>query len=144
MKHKNVPRMVKCMSDHDGFTYLAAPYSHPDQAVRDWRVSQILIATANLLNKGELVFSPIGHTYELERLVKPELSNDHSFWMRLDITVLRHAHSLTVLTLPGWTESRGVRQEIALAKACGMPVRYIDVNGHADNLATYFAYGEAT
>jgi hypothetical protein len=108
-----------------GFTYLACPYSHPEQEVRDWRVQQVLKATANLMNDGWLVFSPIGHTYQLEPLLKPELGQSHDFWMKQDIALLRHASSLTVLMLPGWLQSTGVDEEIHIAKMCNIPIFYI-------------------
>lgn len=113
--------------DNSGFIYLASPYSHPEESVRDFRVEQVFLAAAELLNDGIIVFSPIIHTYQLEQRIDPELAQDHSFWMRMDIAVLKHAARLVVLRLPGWEQSKGVAEEIAVAHACHIPVSFYEV-----------------
>jgi len=106
----------------DGFIYLASPYSHPDKAVREERVAAVQHETVKLMEEGYNVFCPIAHTYPLEGLVRVD---EHGFWMKQDIAVLRKAEALLVLCLPGWENSAGVTEEIAFAVGHGIDVVYL-------------------
>jgi hypothetical protein len=114
------------MNDNTGLIYLAQPYSHPDERVRALRTELGFVMTARLMNSGYTVFSPIVHTHLLESRLRRELAEDHDFWMKQDIAILRHCAELVVLTLPGWEESKGVAEEIAVAQACGIPITYME------------------
>ena len=103
----------------DGLIYIAQPYSHEDPAMREWRYQQALKVAARLMLQGWAVFSPIAHTHPIERETGKQ---SHDFWLRQDIAVLRHAAKLVVLMLPGWKESKGVAEEIAVAKANKIPI----------------------
>ena len=115
------------MSMNNGFVYLAQPYSHPRQSVRDWRVAQGLIVTAKLMAAGLDVFSPVSHTSQLEKYLPNKLVKNHAFWMKQDIAILRHASELRVLMLPGWKKSKGVRKEIRIAKECLIKISYMEL-----------------
>lgn len=104
--------------------YLAAPYTHDDTKVRLSRVSKVKKATVKLFNSGFTVFSPISYTHQFEKLIAPRLRT-HGFWMRQDIAVLRHCNVVAVLTLDGWELSRGVAEEIQLAKELHIPIVYL-------------------
>jgi len=103
--------------------YLASPYSHPDPAVREQRFDTACAAAALLLRDGYLVFSPIAHSHPLTRFGLPL---DWEFWERFDRQHLERCSELIVLMLPGWTSSRGVLAEIAIARELGLPVRYLE------------------
>jgi hypothetical protein len=45
-------------------------------------------------------------------------------WIDFDLPFMDAAAECVVLTLPGWTESRGVAREIAHFTAQGKPVRF--------------------
>jgi hypothetical protein len=74
------------------------------------------------MEKGYVVFSPIAHSHGISRFVK---NHDHDFWMDQDLPFLNHADKMIVLTLPGWEESRGIKQEIEWAKAKNIPIEYM-------------------
>ena len=103
--------------------YLAAPYSHPDPAVRQQRYEMTCHATAALLRTGHTVFSPIVHSHPL---VAYGLPTEWSFWSRQDQTFLEIADAVIVLTLHGWRESVGVREEMRLAEAMGIPIAFVE------------------
>lgn len=108
----------------DGLIYLASPYSHADEAVREERFRAVCQASAGLMAQGHLIFSPIAHTHPIALAGK--LPTDFRFWRRYDETMLRAAGELWVLMLPGWHVSAGVREEIAFMDALGRPVRYVN------------------
>jgi len=94
--------------------------------VREARYHAALRAVAKLMSDGKVMFSPIAHTHPVDQYVPRELATKHEFWMSMDIPILRHAAELIVLTLPGWDLSRGVAEEMSVAKEEGIPVGFME------------------
>lgn len=107
--------------------YLASPYSHPDPEVRQQRFTDVCRAAGRLmLQIGEVIYSPIAHGHSVAE-VCPEIdAMDAEFWMRQCIGMLRNADALFVLKLDGWRESRGVAEELEIARAFGIPVKFVE------------------
>jgi hypothetical protein len=103
--------------------YLASPYSHDVSAVREMRFRRACWATAELMKRGENVFSPIVHSHPL---VVHGLPNTWEFWQRVDRDYLEHCEQLVVLMLDGWRESVGVQAEIAIAREFHLPIEFLD------------------
>jgi hypothetical protein len=101
--------------------YLASPYSDPDPSVCEARFDATCRATAELLRRGVLVFSPVVHSHPLVRF---QLPTSWDYWGVYDRAYLRLCDRLTVLTLDGWRESRGVQAEIDLAIDMDLPIAY--------------------
>lgn len=106
------------------YTYLAAPYSHPDPAVRQRRVDEVLVVGARLASTGEVVFCPTPHGHALS--LAGDLPITHAFWMPQCLAFLRHAQKVKVLMLDGWQASVGIGMEIRAAAVLGIPVEYIE------------------
>ncbi len=112
--------------------YLCTPYSHEDPAVSQARFEQINRIAAELIMDGNVVYSPISHTHPI--VMTGLLSDDADgtnvanweFWEDQDKPFLDWCDQVWVYMADGWQESRGVSEEIRLAKAAGKPVRYID------------------
>jgi len=100
--------------------YLASPYSHAGQVVREERYRAACRATARLLRDGRLVFSPIVHGHPLTAYGLP---GDWEFWQQYALWHLERCDELVVLTLDGWRQSLGVQSEIRHAGELGKPVR---------------------
>ena len=107
------------------FAYLAAPYTHENPAVRDLRYRMINAFAARLMAKGWSIFSPISQSHEMANYLDGRLQHDHEFWMQMDLPLLERAEVVIVLTLEGWTQSRGVTREIGHANHHGIPVIYL-------------------
>ena len=45
--------------------YLACPYSHPDNNVREHRFKMANRAAAKLMGEGHIIYSPISHTHPI-------------------------------------------------------------------------------
>ncbi len=107
--------------------YLASPYSHKDPHVIQHRVEQTMQAFANLINRGFHVFSPILMCHKTS--LTYNLPGDAAYWEAMNTNFIRRMDSMYVLCIPGWATSKGVQQEIKLAKQLGMPLLYIDILG---------------
>lgn len=106
------------------FTYLASPYTHPDPIVREFRFEKAAQAAAKLMEKGEVVFSPISHSHPID-VNFPEPGSGE-FWKRQDEPFLNSCSKLVVLKLPGWQASQGVAHEVEVAEKRGIPVEYME------------------
>lgn len=103
--------------------YLAAPYSHENFAIRHERFELITQFALNLVQGGDIVFSPITHGHPMA--MRGDLPTDWPFWERHCRAFLSASSKLIVLCLPGWEDSFGVKAEIALAESLGLPIDYV-------------------
>lgn len=106
-------------------TYLAVPYSHPDASVRKYRFQVANQIAAGLMREGQHVFSPISHTHPIA--LAGDLPTDWAYWEQYDRAMLSICGKLLIIRLDGWTESHGIRGEIAIAEELGIPVEYMDL-----------------
>lgn len=97
--------------------YLAAPYSHPDPAVREARFREINRAAGELMAAGTLVYSPISHTHPIL-----EVCGLPKGWEAYDRAMLSRCSRVIVLQLEGWEASVGVAAEIRIAEELGLEV----------------------
>jgi Domain of unknown function (DUF1937) len=111
-----------CAQSAKHMIYLASPYSHPDPAVREARFRAACQSVVALLRAGKVVFAPIVHCHPL---VEYGLPTAWDFWEPIDRTYLERCDEVTVLTLPCWEDSVGVRAEVAMARELGKLVRFL-------------------
>lgn len=120
--------------------YLASPYSHTDPEVVQKRYEQACAAAGEMMRDGgNIVFAPIAHSHDIGRILGNQVggyANEtaHAFWMKQDLEILRRCDELHVLMLDGWEYSRGVKEEVAFARANGIPVKH---RKHADRGPLY-------
>lgn len=103
--------------------YIAVPYSHPDLAVRSYRVECANKLAAMYIEEGEAVYSPLSMWHAVAQGNK--LPTGFNYWGKVDKILLRYTKLLSVLKIEGWNESRGVRAEVELAKELKIPITYI-------------------
>ena len=114
--------------------YVAIPYNHKDEKVRQARFELATRATAYLLKKGIMAFSSITHNHHIIPLLQPDRfkktdrynKSGWEFWKRYDELLLSKCDELIIVKAEGWKESIGVNAEIAFAKKHKMQVSYID------------------
>lgn len=104
--------------------YLAAPYTHRSTKIMDSRADQIAKKTAELMNEGMLIYSPITSTHQLAKDFK--MPQDFIFWQELNHSLIDWAHEVWVFRITGWEKSKGVADEIKYAIETGKPINYID------------------
>lgn len=103
--------------------YLASPYSHPDPEIVRERYAKTLKATAELLLRRKIVFSPIVHCHQMALIYKMPTSAE--YWKQYNHGMLLAALELYVLQIRGWDTSPGVAYEISVATELGLPITYI-------------------
>ena len=107
--------------------YLASPYTHPSEVIRAWRYFKALDLTADLIERGWSVFSPIVHSHYIS---KQTGILDSSFWVNLDLSFIdRWADCLLVLCIHGYWQSEGVAIEIDHAMSIGLRIVYTSDRG---------------
>lgn len=104
------------------FTYIASPYTHPNEDVIQSRYLVTLAYTSFLLHNKKYVFSPIVHCHPLA--VIANIPRNFSFWRHYNEAMLSKAKKLIVLQLPGWKQSQGVNFETAYAIGKDIPIAY--------------------
>ena len=107
-----------------GFVYLACPYWHEDEKIREERFEKATKAAAWMMtNWGYAVFSALSHTVTIAKVMKEK--KGLNFWLEQDVEMLRHAEQMFILTLDGWKESEGVNYEIEVAEKIKLPMSLI-------------------
>ena len=109
------------------YVYLASPYSHADESVRNERFNLACEKAAEYISNGIAVFAPISHTHHIADFMEESARMDFELWMEADLPLVHHAREVHVLRLEGWEQSRGIRREIEYAMERGIPVVYIDM-----------------
>ena len=107
--------------------YLASPYTHPSETEMEWRYYKAIDLTADLIERGWNVFSPIVHSHYIS---KQTGILDSRFWVDLDLSFLdRWADCLLVLCIPGYWQSDGVAREVDHARTIGLSIVYTSDRG---------------
>lgn len=105
--------------------YLAGPYSHDDQNIREQRFEALTKKAAQLMIDGHVVFSPITHGHTIAE--RHELPLSFEWWATQCLGMLNVAERLIILRLDGYVESIGVNAEIRHAEALGIKIEYVNV-----------------
>ena len=101
--------------------YLASPYSNKDPKIRESRVEAVNKKAAELMEAGNLVFSPLSHSHPISKYTKIDPC-DNEFWLRQDLWILQHCDEFHILCLDGWKKSDGVEDEWKKASEKGLKV----------------------
>ena len=104
--------------------YLATPYTSKDWVVKENRFDKVNEVAAKLIQRGEIIFSPISHTHPIAKA--GELPGNWEFWDKFDRTYLECCYKIYVLKLNGWEESKGVQAEIKIAEELDLEIEYLD------------------
>lgn len=114
-------------SKSKGIIYLASPYSSPFDVIRERRYINAMLACAQMIKDGKLIYSPIVHWHEVAK--RYSLPKDAAFWETLNNTFLMNCVEVRVLTLAGWEDSLGIQAEVNLAIHLDIPVSYWGIQG---------------
>jgi hypothetical protein len=106
------------------YIYVASPYSHPDEEVMAFRVRQVQHYCSLLFLKNIPCYSPIAHWAPIAKLCG--LGHGIDLYWTQDEALIKGAKALHVLQLDGWTQSVGIKREIACAQDNGIPIVYIE------------------
>ncbi len=105
--------------------YLSAPYSSADASLRDWRAEVTSQAMRLMAARGQIVICPLVMNHAAFGEADTE-GPDGAYWREIEHRLAATCDRLTVLKLPNWRESRGVRREISLFESLNKPIDYMD------------------
>jgi len=108
--------------------YLASPYTHTEDRVRNIRYNRAMIYVNELIQAGTLVFSPILHTHPVATIFR--LPMRAQYWEAFNKSWIDWATDLHVLALVGWEKSLGIDMEVAYAKEKGKSIWMVDWPSH--------------
>ncbi len=106
--------------------YLAQPYTDPNPDVRKHRFNLGERYTAELLQNGQWVYSPIVHCHELAK--KYDLPSDFEYWKDHNFHMLGCSNVVFALLLDGWQDSQGMFNEIQQAIFLNITVRVVEIH----------------
>lgn len=89
--------------------YLATPYSHPDSSIQELRYEKASELTQILATNSVPCYSPIAFWHPIA--LRFSLPGDHEFWAIQDLAAMSGCTELWVVTLEGWSTSRGIAAE---------------------------------
>jgi hypothetical protein len=110
------------MDNKRKIVFISSPYSNPDIGIREENFALVSQYVAELNSKGIVALSPI--TYGHTLLNFKEMPGDWEFWKEFCITFLEKCEEMIVYKIPGWNKSRGVKEEIEIAKELGLKITY--------------------
>ncbi len=111
--------------------YLASPYSHPNDDVREMNYKIISKIAAEMVSEGHVVLSPISYGHNLLKFC--DMPSDWEFWYNFCVTFLLKCDELMVIKMPGWDISRGVLEEIEIAKNHNIKINFIEPKYNTEN-----------
>lgn len=104
--------------------YIATVYTRWHDGPDDAFVEACRV-TADLLKQGVRAVSPIAHSHPIAIHGGID-ETDHDFWMRADRPLMEACSALLVVMMPGWRESRGIKEEIDQFTRAGKPVEFLE------------------
>lgn len=116
-------------------TYLAQPYSHPDENTRTDRYTDAMeyIAWSFKNRPAIVVYSPIVHHHPLASLF--DLPTEAAPWRTRNHEMLRRSNQMEILNLAGARDSVGLKDEIGRAIVYQTPIYLITPNGGSYDIA---------
>jgi hypothetical protein len=100
--------------------YIACPYWHDDEAVRNYRRRKAIDYTTVLVKKGILCYSPLLYTDRFKGDNTKE-----NYWLEHGRRMVEACDRVRVLCLEGWQQSGGVQGELERAQELGLEIMYI-------------------
>ena len=106
--------------------YLACPYTHPDDKIREERYQAATQAAASLIRQGNIVYSPITMTHPIDIILAGTTGTLGSdYWVSFDEAFMDVCSEMLILTIDGWEDSSGIRREMAYFKKQSKPVSFL-------------------
>ena len=102
------------MTSRKPLIYLACPLSSEKPDTMQVRHVTSNMVANRLREQGHHVYNPLSAS-----LFSYDIPDD--YWYEIGLNVLSRCDFLLVVQMPGWSESKGVQLEIALAEELGIP-----------------------
>ena len=106
--------------------YVAIPFTSPSMMEKHLRFEVANSVSAVLMERGEIVFSPISMGWPIQQASRNGITTEWSYWKETCTAYLSACRKLYVITIDGWKKSVGVQAEIRIAEDLGLEIEYID------------------
>lgn len=106
--------------------YLASPYTHEDESMREYRFQAVCKVAALLMQQGMHIYAPIVHSHPIAKYGLPK---DWKYWEEYDRKFLAVCGRMLILMLPGWKNSVGIIAETQIAKELSIPINFVTEGG---------------
>ncbi len=118
-----------------GFYYLSGPHKGtPEQEA--YRIETSLKLTVEFLTQDIYVFSPIVYSIKIaEALYCSSIEERRQIIFPYLLTFLKASKGMIVVTMEGWKESWGVRQELQFCQENQIPVYTVDPDEASGDLS---------
>lgn len=106
--------------------FIAIPYNHPDEAVKEYRLKTIKSYCIKMFEEDNAPVSAL-----LMGLTLAEhggLPTDTVTWLKYCMKLVSRCDEVHVLMVPDWEKSVGVADEIRTAESLGINVNYITID----------------
>lgn len=100
--------------------YLALPYSHKQDQMREHRIEIARRIAKLLILQSYIVICPVLQSHGLG------LPTDWQFWEKHDFAFLEWCDELWIIMLPDWEKSVGVQSETGVAKILRKKIIYLE------------------
>jgi len=106
--------------------YLISPYNDTNPYIRYNRFRLAARVCGHMAECGLNIYSPIVHWHSVvDTFPELNLGTDYKFWQRSNMEMMLLSTKAIVMTIEGWRDSLGVRDDIANAIAFSKPVFYL-------------------
>jgi hypothetical protein len=106
---------------HNKLIYIAAPYTHPNKIIQEQRYKTLMNACYLLVQNNICPITPLAMWAPMEMRGKSFNPNHIRHYYT---TLLKKCDILIVLLLSDWESSKGVYDEVEIARQNGIKVRY--------------------
>lgn len=111
--------------DSGSIIYVASPFTHDDESIKEYRKQINEKVCSHLIKNGFCAISPIAYGCML--IDKHWLINDDfTYWELFCLTLLKKSDMMYIVRLDGWDKSIGVLSEIDFALKNSIPIMFID------------------
>lgn len=111
----------------DKVYYLASPYSHDSNFIKELRYQAIACVAARLIKDHHLILlEPIASCHQKSGLY--DMPTGYEYWKTRDRKMIELSDGIIVCMLPGWKESEGVTDEIEYAESLGKDLIYLPIS----------------
>lgn len=128
--------MTVVPQNEERLVYVAAPYFHDDESVRNYRRRKAIEYSETLFRRGINFYSPLLFSEKFAKNTARE-----GYWLNHGKMMVKACTEIHVLCLEGWEKSGGIKGEIEVAQEIGIEIKYIErhtrLSFHGSRSLTY-------
>jgi len=105
--------------------YLAAPYTSDNEEEISFRIKEINLFAGHLMSLNYIIYSPLSMFHTIAKDNNFPISAD--FYSQQNEEFIKWCDYLFILCLPKWEKSKGIKEEIKMARKYSKGIIYIKI-----------------